>query len=364
MNSVFETLFLRRPVIDYVSPPVCEVDFSSSASPVIVLEDITKPLAPSGLILSGEGNFHLSWNVYPGALCYSIYKSVDELDPFGEYQIIAECIGDNFIDLDDFGPGYYKVTVITKDGESEFSDTVHIVGGGDDETCGCTDIYTVCPDDFSDLVGWYSADCLDLDDGDTVTEWEDKAAVMGNTTALTGPVFKVNIFGDKPAVYFTSTKSLIIPACPLFGDFTILAVTKLNTPGQVTILGNSDTDDAFLRTTNFGLGSGFQTDLFQGSSSRAVHRDVADATAQLNGVRRVDVPFAQTCQHSVNDSVGSPLPVLYDTSNFQFNRIGVGGFAYTPNDGYIAEICVWSRILTNLEVTSIFENYFQLKYSL
>lgn len=125
MNSALEVLFLRRPVIEYVSPSICEVDFSSSGVPVIILDPLSRLGAPSGLVIGGGGNSHrFSWSNYPGVLCYSVYKLVDELDPFGPYMLIAECISDNFIDLDE--EGTYRITAITPDGETPFSDPFHV----------------------------------------------------------------------------------------------------------------------------------------------------------------------------------------------------------------------------------------------
>lgn len=124
MKSVLDTLLLRRPKLNYVCPPICEANFSSSAGPVIVLEPIGKRKAPSGFIISGSGhNFHLAWDTYPGALCYTVYKAVDELNPFGDYIVVAECVQDNFFDGDE---GYYRVSVITSDGESELSDPINV----------------------------------------------------------------------------------------------------------------------------------------------------------------------------------------------------------------------------------------------
>jgi uncharacterized membrane protein len=126
VTSVLDVLFLRRPAIDYVSPAICEVNFSNSGGPIIILNPLPRLVGPTGLVLGGDGHDHrLSWNRYPGALCYSVYKLVDELDPFGPYQLIAECISDNFIDLD--GPGHYRITVITPDGETPFSDPYNVV---------------------------------------------------------------------------------------------------------------------------------------------------------------------------------------------------------------------------------------------
>jgi len=129
MNSTIDVLFLRRPKIDYISPPVCEVIFSSSSGPVIVLNPLTPQVYPTGLVLGGTGGFILSWNTYPGALCYSVYKSVNPDDAFGSYVIVAECIPNPTIDLESFGPGFYRVSAITPDGETPLSLPVHFTGG-------------------------------------------------------------------------------------------------------------------------------------------------------------------------------------------------------------------------------------------
>lgn len=128
MNAVIEVLYLRRPRLEYVSPPACEFDFSSSGGPVIVLDALGRILAPSGFVLGGRGRFTLSWNNYPGALCYTVYKAVDSNDPFGEYVVVAECIEDPMIDLEPEGPGCYRVSAITENGESELSDPICDVG--------------------------------------------------------------------------------------------------------------------------------------------------------------------------------------------------------------------------------------------
>lgn len=128
MNSVLEVLYLRRPSIDYICPPVCAFDFSSTGGPVIELDALGRILAPSGFILSGRGNFRLSWNNYPGAICYTVYKAVDPNNPNGEYTVIAECIPDPAIDLEPHGPGCYRVSAITLNGESELSAPICGVG--------------------------------------------------------------------------------------------------------------------------------------------------------------------------------------------------------------------------------------------
>lgn len=132
MNSVFHYLCLRKPRLDYISPPIC-CDFSGSGSPVIVLDPFGLLSGPTGLILGGDGNLTLSWSPYPGALCFNIYQAVDEDNPDGEYVIIAECVEGNSFQLPE--NGVFKISAITNDGESELSVSIDARGGGVTPVC-------------------------------------------------------------------------------------------------------------------------------------------------------------------------------------------------------------------------------------
>lgn len=123
MKTSLDVLFLRRPVLNYVSPPICDVLFSSSSGPVIVLNALGHLTGVTGGIAGGSGRFRLSWNNYPGALCYSVYQAVDPAHPdTSEYVIVAECINDTF-----FEPGTsgcFRISAITPDGETPLSDPI------------------------------------------------------------------------------------------------------------------------------------------------------------------------------------------------------------------------------------------------
>jgi len=142
MNTIFDFLCLRKPKFEYVCPPLCE--FSASGFPIIVLNPFSKGKV-TGLVLGGVGNFRLSWNAFPGALCYTIYRATTS-DPFGPYTIVAECVNGNpecptcppgddpHIDITPFGEGCYRVSAITEDGESDLSDPVCSPGTGGGQT--------------------------------------------------------------------------------------------------------------------------------------------------------------------------------------------------------------------------------------
>lgn len=122
MNTVWEILYARQLPLSYRAPGICG-EFSGSSAPVIVL---SQPALREvlGLILGGFGNLRLSWNAFPGALCYNVYRVVG----VDLYEIQAQCISDPFYDLTDFGD--YSVTAITPEGETPFSDPITFSGGG------------------------------------------------------------------------------------------------------------------------------------------------------------------------------------------------------------------------------------------
>lgn len=124
MESVFEILYLRRPVLNYVCPPVCEVLFSGTSTPIIVLDPFLPSGAVSGAERGGSGGFQLSWNRYPGAICYSVYQADNADEPFGTYHLIAECIPDPTFTLPP-GRGPFRVTAITPDGETPPSPPIY-----------------------------------------------------------------------------------------------------------------------------------------------------------------------------------------------------------------------------------------------
>jgi hypothetical protein len=120
-----DVLCLRRPKINYVSPPVCEAIFSGSGIPIIVLEPFNVLTKITGIVVIRDGNTRvISWPAYPGAICYNVYQQ----QPDGSYVLIAECIEDPTITLP---PGLpIIITPVTPDGEGDVSDPIDINGGG------------------------------------------------------------------------------------------------------------------------------------------------------------------------------------------------------------------------------------------
>lgn len=121
MTSVIEVLFARRPEINYVSPPACEVIISAFSGLLITLSTIGRIPAAGGLIIRGEwpGPFSLDWSTEQGegppVICYNIYQVVD-----GQLLLVAECVnpppGGGGVPLPP-GGGTFVVTPVTPEGE-------------------------------------------------------------------------------------------------------------------------------------------------------------------------------------------------------------------------------------------------------
>jgi len=129
MNVVLDTLYLRKPRIEYVSPPICDAIFSSSGGPVIILPDIERLKGPTGGRAGGRGKRYFSFDRYPGQICWSIYVAVDPGNPQSPYNLISECIPDGSIAL--CSEGYYEISAINGQGhESPRSSPIFVSGDG------------------------------------------------------------------------------------------------------------------------------------------------------------------------------------------------------------------------------------------
>lgn len=127
MTTVLDILLLRRPKLDYVCPPICEVLFSATGTPIIVLDPILHPTGPTGLVRGGVGHNFLTWNNYPGEVCHSLYYATDP-DPSSPYNLISECVPANSISV--CSPGWFKLSVNTPDGESPLTSPYYSAGDG------------------------------------------------------------------------------------------------------------------------------------------------------------------------------------------------------------------------------------------
>lgn len=202
MPEPFHTLDVicpRRQRFIYVSSPVCEVDFSSSGEPSLVLNPFRRRRGPTGfIIVLANGRLRFRWDTTEGAICYSLYRREG-----GEYVLVAECIpceacvppvvGECCYECEDCPPGCYAITTITEDGETEPSAEVCIAA---EDECSVT-ITTSSPLPAGAFNAPY-AQQLDQEFGQEATEqWSLIAGALpaGLTLSLSGLISGTPIEG-------------------------------------------------------------------------------------------------------------------------------------------------------------------------
>lgn len=114
MNSIVEVLYARRPIINYVTPSACEPPIASTGIALlsIFLPALFTPIGQMGrpvIFGTAPGPFFLSWENYPGAICYNVYQVVN-----GQLVLLYECVTNGPIIVP---PGEYVTTPVTPEGE-------------------------------------------------------------------------------------------------------------------------------------------------------------------------------------------------------------------------------------------------------
>jgi len=129
MNNFLDLLWLRIPPLRYTTPPVCEVEFSASSGPTIVVSAPAIPKVTGLKVIDCV----LSWDDLPAncqgscptVICYNVYRADIGSDL---YSVFAECVDDTSFSVAG-QTGNFRVSAITTEGESDLSDAVSVECG-------------------------------------------------------------------------------------------------------------------------------------------------------------------------------------------------------------------------------------------
>ena len=127
MNIILDTLYLRRPRIEYVSPPICPIQCplasaSGSSMSISISNPIPMPVPPGAIQIYGGPILTVPKK---DALGFSVYKTPCG-DPSGTLTLVAD--GLSFDELSLCKAGYYKVSIVTDTEEGALSDAVYCDG--------------------------------------------------------------------------------------------------------------------------------------------------------------------------------------------------------------------------------------------
>jgi hypothetical protein len=207
--------------------------------------------------------------------------------------------------------------------------------------------------------------------GSQVSQWADKSG-NGNdaSTGFNYPTLQANAIGGRPAVSFTSTQA----GAP--------ASTPLSIPGGLNVIGNQDRTVLLVMNYSVQIGN---NEIFGTSTGNMV--DVGTWTpsgTQNERLRLRQTGSAFSAAHTVplgpnliaiqGDSTGTRAwrngtPIINDAGSFfhwaMNSNMGVGGSGFPGReyDGQLAEMIVYDRALSDLELNSV-GFYLQQKYGL
>lgn len=221
---------------------------------------------------------------------------------------------------------------------------------------------------LTNLSLWLKADALALSDGDLVASWTDSSGNNNHAvqaTAANKPTYYTNAISDKPAVWFDGAN-----ASGPNKDFLSLT-SNITASGNLTVFvvwrrGNIESDGAlFGGAANDGLSVAVKTGASEGviriANSGSTTFDDGD-TAWPNGgwtctsFTKSSTTYTQRLNFAANgNSTTAGTPGVIST---------IGAFAAPDTywEGYIAEILIYSAVLSGADITTV-ESYLIAKYN-
>lgn len=216
------------------------------------------------------------------------------------------------------------------------------------------------PTDISGLKGWYKADALSYNDGDSVTTWTDSSGNGYDLTQTTSakPKFKTNIINGKPVVRFIESQGYDIyngtnPS--ISQPYTMLVVGTHNVTGSN--LAITDGGDGITRSHCIYVVGNYPY-MFAGSVQQGVNTFSDDVfyTWMCNFNGASSALYRNGADQSLSGNPGaSGLTGLTLGSN-----VRAGGGSYWGGD--IAEVLIYDSTLSAPN-RALVDSYLQTKYA-
>lgn len=191
MTTAVETLFLRRPAIEYVSPAICDFVFSSgSGENILILDPIyfppgpvpppppppEPPSAPTAIDATNVvcGTFSANWNAVDSALGYRLDVATDS----GFSAFVA-----GYSNLDVGNVTTYPVVGLDLDTEYFYRVRAYNADGVSDSSNVMSATTEFSPECIDGLALWLDANIGVTASGSDVTAWADQSGNGNNLVA-------------------------------------------------------------------------------------------------------------------------------------------------------------------------------------
>lgn len=222
------------------------------------------------------------------------------------------------------------------------------------------------PSDFPNLGYWWRVEELSaLANGDDVSSWPDKisGATLVQATAALKPHYITNQYNGLATVRFTAAASQVLnPAAnPSFaGDFTAFVWYKSATVADSFLLGHSvATKENRVRAYVSG---GQLHYLSQDDVAAANYDGTATSWASFPAIGSVVVVRRSGLNFRVHPNRRTYVQAAAAAANaWTISRVGRGSNYY---NGDICEILLYSRYLSDAEITTLMGDYFYPRYNM
>jgi len=191
-------------------------------------------------------------------------------------------------------------------------------------------------------------------DESAMSTWRDKSSYGNNvnqSTPADQPIFNTNVLNKLPGVRFDGNQYFVSSASPpwINSEVTLFLVAFAFDPAVFVLTGNDNfeidaqSEQFQLQTSNVVVGSYEISSAFK---ILTLGRQTGNSKAYENGVQS-----------------GSTVTTSLSTPNGSSFYVGTRGDLAVPFDGYISELIMYNRLLTNNE-RSVVENYLSKKWGI
>lgn len=211
------------------------------------------------------------------------------------------------------------------------------------------------PTDISGLVNWLKADSLGLADGTAVATWTDSSG-SGNSGTAAGtaqPTFKTGILNSLPVVRFNGTTNVM--ALPnAITTQTSVFIVYTGSSGSGSLISQLNASGAWLQRNTAVWVNANQASLVitPGINSHRLYAQTFDYTGSSFNVY-IEGTNAVTSSTAYTSFVGAGVTYEIGARN--------GNSEFFTGD--IAEVIIYSRILTTLERAQV-DTYISNKYAI
>ena len=230
------------------------------------------------------------------------------------------------------------------------------------------------PNSISNLIAWWDASSLVTLSGSSVVSWEDKIGgrIVSQGNSIERPNFVSSAINSNPAIEFDGINDNLQESDSIKFDnaisFIVICEPQSNASEMRSVGFEGQTRDYLF------IPFRFYSDLTTGFYSRHSGNDESNNPSGNWAVNTVYMFTGISVEGTSTDHFRNKTKSVTVTpigSNYTIGRTGVDVYSIGSNrygnnqffDGYIAEVLIYNKKLSDSEINQLFDDYFNPKYN-